>query len=151
MSTRQTMLLPARTHRATASGTHAPFGVFLVVMRRTFVGMRTGPFTLSCFSLAPRIRSAQTAGAVSSGDGSEGFVERSVLMYLLWHNNCLGSQEAEQAHNYPLSAPLGSPFSKLATLRDVRVMRMRWRVGASTSSTPTLPAGFWAVAILWHT
>lgn len=27
-------------------------------------------------------------------------------MYLPWHNNCLGSQEAEQAHNYRLSPRL---------------------------------------------
>lgn len=27
----------------------------------TLVGIRTGPFTFSCFSLAPLIRSAQTA------------------------------------------------------------------------------------------
>lgn len=29
----------------------------------TLVGMRTGPFTLRLFSLAPRIRSAHTKGA----------------------------------------------------------------------------------------
>ena len=38
----------------------SPQGDLRVVMRRTLVGMRTGPFTFSCFSLAPRIRSAHT-------------------------------------------------------------------------------------------
>lgn len=40
----------------------SPQGVFLVVMRRTLVGMRTGPFTFRDFSLAPLIRSAHTEG-----------------------------------------------------------------------------------------
>ena len=39
-------------------------------MQSTLVGMRTGPFTLSCFSLAPRIRSAHTeARRAGSGLG----------------------------------------------------------------------------------
>merc|ERR550519_1121311 len=38
----------------------SPQGVLRVVMRRIFVGMRTGPFTFSSLSLAPRIRSPQT-------------------------------------------------------------------------------------------
>lgn len=38
----------------------SPQGDFLVVMWRTFVGILTGPFTLSRLSLAPRTRSAQT-------------------------------------------------------------------------------------------
>lgn len=39
----------------------SPHGDLRVVMRRTLVGMRTGPLTLSCLSLAPLMRSAQTA------------------------------------------------------------------------------------------
>merc|ERR1719266_1065063 len=38
----------------------SPQGVLRVVMRRVLVGMRTGPFTFSSLSLAPRIRSPQT-------------------------------------------------------------------------------------------
>ena len=38
----------------------SPQGVLRVVMRRTLVGMRTGPFTFRLFSLAPLIRSAHT-------------------------------------------------------------------------------------------
>lgn len=38
----------------------SPQGVFLVVILRVLVGIRTGPFTLRFFSLAPLIRSAQT-------------------------------------------------------------------------------------------
>lgn len=34
-----------------------------MVICRTFVGIRTGPFTLSPLSLAPRVRSAHTAQA----------------------------------------------------------------------------------------
>lgn len=40
----------------------SPQGDLRVVMRSTLVGMRTGPFTLSCLSLAPRIRSPHTVG-----------------------------------------------------------------------------------------
>lgn len=43
----------------------SPQGDLRVVMRSTLVGMRTGPLTLSCLSLAPRIRSAHTAGLVA--------------------------------------------------------------------------------------
>jgi hypothetical protein len=39
----------------------SPHGDLRVVMSRRLVGMRTGPFTFSCLSLAPRIRSAHTA------------------------------------------------------------------------------------------
>ena len=39
----------------------SPHGVLRVVIRRILVGMRTGPFTFSSLSLAPRIRSAHTA------------------------------------------------------------------------------------------
>ena len=39
----------------------SPQGDLRVVMCSTLVGMRTGPFTFRCFSLAPRIRSAHTA------------------------------------------------------------------------------------------
>merc|ERR1719251_892751 len=38
----------------------SPQGVLRVVIRRVFVGMRTGPFTFSSLSLAPRIKSPQT-------------------------------------------------------------------------------------------
>merc|ERR1719361_692192 len=38
----------------------SPHGVLRVVMRRILVGIRTGPFTFSCLSLAPLIRSAHT-------------------------------------------------------------------------------------------
>merc|ERR1719234_599129 len=38
----------------------SPQGVLRVVIRRVLVGMRTGPFTFSSLSLAPRIRSPQT-------------------------------------------------------------------------------------------
>ena len=38
----------------------SPQGVLRVVIFRYFVGIRTGPFTLSFLSLAPRIRSAHT-------------------------------------------------------------------------------------------
>merc|ERR1712060_571647 len=38
----------------------SPQGVLRVVMRRVLVGIRTGPLTLSCLSLAPLIRSAHT-------------------------------------------------------------------------------------------
>lgn len=38
----------------------SPQGVFRVVIRKIFVGIRTGPFTFSCLSLAPLIRSAHT-------------------------------------------------------------------------------------------
>merc|ERR1719427_2229014 len=38
----------------------SPQGVLRVVIRRTLVGMRTGPFTFSCLSLAPRTSSEQT-------------------------------------------------------------------------------------------
>lgn len=41
----------------------------------------------------------------------------------------------------------GAPFSRLETLREVRVMRMRC-TGAASSSTPGLPAaGFCTAAI----
>lgn len=43
----------------------SPQGDFLVVTRKTFVGMRTGPLTFNLLSLAPRMRSAQTAHAHS--------------------------------------------------------------------------------------
>lgn len=39
----------------------SPQGDLRVVMPRILVGMRTGPRTFRCFSLAPRIRSADTA------------------------------------------------------------------------------------------
>ena len=39
----------------------SPQGDFLVVMCRTLVGMRTGPLTFSCLSLAPVIKSEHTA------------------------------------------------------------------------------------------
>lgn len=51
------ILISKRSHVFVPS----PAGDFLVVMCSTFVGKRTGPFTLSCLSLAPLIRSAQTA------------------------------------------------------------------------------------------
>merc|ERR1712076_356968 len=38
----------------------SPQGVFLVVIRRVLVGIRTGPLTFRFFSLAPLIRSAHT-------------------------------------------------------------------------------------------
>lgn len=38
----------------------SPQGVFLVVILKVLVGMRTGPFTFRFFSLAPLIKSAQT-------------------------------------------------------------------------------------------
>ena len=38
----------------------SPQGVFLVVILRVLVGIRTGPFTLRFFSFAPLIRSAHT-------------------------------------------------------------------------------------------
>ena len=38
----------------------SPQGDFLVVMRRTLVGILTGPLTLRCLSFAPRTRSPQT-------------------------------------------------------------------------------------------
>ena len=38
-----------------------PAGAFRVVMCSTLVGSLTGPFTFSCFSFAPRMRSADTA------------------------------------------------------------------------------------------
>jgi len=44
-----------------------PQGDLRVVIFRQRVGMRTGPFTLSCLSLAPRIRSAHTAGRQRQG------------------------------------------------------------------------------------
>lgn len=50
-------LISKRSHVLVPS----PQGDFLVVMCSTLVGMRTGPFTFSCLSLAPRIRSEQTA------------------------------------------------------------------------------------------
>jgi len=65
----------------------SPHGVLRVVMRSTLVGMRTGPFTFSCLSFAPRIKSEQT-------------------------------------------------FSKLFTLRLVRVILMRWIVGSSVGALP---------------
>ena len=45
----------------------SPQGDLRVVMPRILVGMRTGPFTLRCFSLAPRIRSADTAPHRAAG------------------------------------------------------------------------------------
>ena len=39
----------------------SPQGDFLVVMWSTLVGIRTGPFNLSCLPLAPFTRSPQTA------------------------------------------------------------------------------------------
>ena len=38
----------------------SPQGAFLVVMRRTLVGILTGPLTLNDLSLAPRTKSVQT-------------------------------------------------------------------------------------------
>merc|ERR1711994_1166050 len=55
----------------------SPQGVLRVVMRRVLVGIRTGPLTLSCLSLAPRISSAQTF----SREGT--FLEVRVIL-ILW-------------------------------------------------------------------
>mgnify|MGYP007114692883 CR=1 FL=1 len=46
-----------------------------------------------------------------------------------------------------LSPGPGSPFSRFFTLREVRVMRMRWMGAASASSTPGFWAGLIAAAI----
>jgi hypothetical protein len=48
-----------------------PEGPLRVVMRSVLVGMRTGPLTLSCLSLAPLIRSAHTEGR-GEGEGGKG-------------------------------------------------------------------------------
>lgn len=50
-------LISKRSHVLVPS----PQGDFLVVMCRTLVGMRTGPFTFRLLSFAPLIKSAQTA------------------------------------------------------------------------------------------
>jgi hypothetical protein len=55
----------------------SPQGDLRVVMRSTLVGMRTGPLTLSCLSLAPRMRSAHTApGGGWVGGWADGRVRR---------------------------------------------------------------------------
>merc|ERR1719244_1115117 len=70
----------------------SPHGVLRVVMRSVRVGMRTGPLTLSCFSLAPRTSSEQTF--------SRGLTVREVrVMRIL----CTGSSSA-----------IGLPLSGLA-------------------------------------
>lgn len=53
--------------------THSPLpqGDLRVVIFSTRVGMRTGPFTFSCFSLAPRIRSAHTAHTEGRSEESD--------------------------------------------------------------------------------
>lgn len=73
-----------------------PQGDLRVVIRRTLVGRRTGPLTLSCLSLARWIRSLET-------------------------------------------------FSRFLTLREVKVIRIRWILGCSCSSRP----GFWVVFLAY--
>lgn len=71
-STTHTHLISKRSQVLVPS----PQGDLRVVMRSTLVGRRTGPFTLSCLSLAPFTRSADTAGGRGSGTGCEAEVCR---------------------------------------------------------------------------
>lgn len=107
----------------------SPHGDLRVVMRSVLVGRRTGPLTLSCLSLAPRTRSADTArGRGQRPGGSAG------LVWVL----CMQCSSSSGDRSYIIT-PSGAPFSRLLTLREVRVMRMRCTCGSS-SSRPGLPA-----------
>ena len=59
--------LPQQSSGSSALRRDSPQGDLRVVILSTRVGMRTGPFTLSCLSLAPRMRSAHTAGGQGGG------------------------------------------------------------------------------------
>ena len=61
----------------------SPRGLFFVVILRVLVGIRTGPFTLRFFSLAPLIRSAHTF--------SRDFTLRLVRVILIWWTATSGS------------------------------------------------------------
>lgn len=82
----------------------SPHGVFRVVILSTLVGRRTGPYTSSFFSRDPLIRSAHT-------DSNHSHVRQQLG---LWSERI--------------------PFSRLLTLVLVRVMRIRWICGCSSST-----------------
>lgn len=74
-----------------------PQGDLRVVIRRTLVGRRTGPLTLSCLSLARWIRSEET------------ILHLLIILSFSFNNN-----------------KKNLPFSKFLTLREVKVIRIRW-------------------------
>lgn len=118
----------------------------------TLVGMRTGPFTFRFFSLAPRIRSAQTK--VKNKDQKKKtrqkrlktvrvqHVRKSLLRIAYTcrqgasHGKFILIAQVSRKLLRPF-AGLYLPFSRDLTLRLVRVMRMRWM--ATSVSTGALP------------
>jgi hypothetical protein len=108
-------------------------------MRSTLVGMRTGPLTRRRFSLAPRIRSAHTA---RRGSRAKRVSRRRRCAVEPGHERRLAGRGSE-----PRRA-VCAPFSRLATWREDRVMRMRCT--RATSCSPGLPSvwgGLYAVDI----
>lgn len=112
----------------------------------TLVGMRTGPFTFRFFSLAPRIKSAQTevykktklsgTSTLHSLCGTcKNMAQNSVYSH---HGLSLWNFYPHREGHYLIFKTFWYlPFSRDLTLRLVRVMRMRWM--ATSVSTGALP------------
>jgi len=84
----------------------SPQGVLRVVTLRTLVGRRTGPLTRRFLFLARSIRSVVTTHHLSA-------------------RGCRGGGEGGGEDG---------PFSRAPTLREVRVIRIRWILGPSPNS-----------------
>ena len=101
----------------------SPQGVLRVVMRRTLVGILMGPLTLSCFSLAPRIRSLETKiGQIRN--------KHTFLRFV---------------YTADITKIINLPFSRLFTLALVRVILILWMVGSSVGTFPVSLTAAWKV------
>lgn len=94
----------------------SPQGDFLVVMWRTLVGIRTGPFNLSFLPLAPVTRSPQTA-----------------------HKNHRGSRASSNEPQCSKNKGNEIPFSRFLTFLEERVMRILCCGSSTPPSYPGLP------------
>lgn len=90
-------------------------------MQLTLVGIRTGPLTFSCFSLAPLIRSAQTKNN---------------------SNNHFPHRRLSPVWVYYSIVKFHTPFSRLETFLLVSVILILWIGTCSAGALPSLPAGY---------
>ena len=127
-------LISKRSHVLVPS----PQGDLRVVILSTLVGRRTGPFTFRCFSFAPWISSSHTASATQVSDSHRARQSCCTHLTLSAPRILAGRARVWDTAEMHTTSGRGAPFSRFFTLREDRVMRMRW-IWAVSSSTPGLP------------
>lgn len=114
----------------------SPQGDLRVVTRSVLVGMRTGPFTRSPFSFAPRIRSAQTAISKHETHGQLRTLE-TPSVHRGWNERPREAKRTLGRSSVPCS-----PFSRFLTDLDVNVIRIRWMRSSDCSRPGLVVVGF---------